>query len=248
MAIKTALQLYSLRDDCAVDLLGTIEKVAELGYEGVEFAGFFGHSASAVRAVLDKTGLVAAGTHTGLDAFKDENLAATIDFHREIGAPFAIIPWLPQELRETSAKTEETARLLTEVSAKVRAAGLYTGFHAHDADMRPLDDGRSAWDILGRGTPDDFLMQYDTGNGRHGGADPAQPLLDHPDRGRSVHLKGHPFGKIIGKDEIDWKAIVAALPVAGTEWVVIEHETYEGVTPLESVKQCLDGWNAVLKG
>lgn len=248
MAFKTALQLYSLRDDCAVDLLGTIEKVAELGYEGVEFAGYFGHSAAAIRATLDKTGLKAAGTHTGHAALQGDDFQATVDFHKEIGAEFAIIPWLPHELRETAAKTVETAKMLSEISAQVRAAGLYTGFHAHDADMHPLDNGQSAWDILAENTPNDFLLQYDTGNGREGGADPVQPLLDHPGRGRSVHLKAHPFGQIIGQDAIDWKAILAALPVAGAEWVVIEHETYEGVTPLESVKQCLNGWNAVLKG
>ncbi len=248
MAFQTALQLYSLRDDCKTDLLGTIEKVAEMGYQGVEFAGYFGHSASSIRATLDKTGLKAAGTHTGLDMLKGDNFQATIDFHKEIGASFAIVPWLPQELRATSAATVETAKELAEISVRVRAEGLYTGFHCHEGDMHPLDNGKSAWDILAENTPADFLMQYDTGNGAEGGADPVQPLLDHPGRGKSVHLKSHPVGRIIGQDDIDWRAIVAALPTAGAEWAVVEHETYINVTPIESVMQCLAGWNAILRG
>ncbi|MEM2794876.1 MAG: hypothetical protein QXY49_03360, partial [Thermofilaceae archaeon] len=61
--MKIGLQLFSIREACARDLPGTLEAVAEMGYEGVEFAGYYGRSASELRELLDKFGLEPAGTH-----------------------------------------------------------------------------------------------------------------------------------------------------------------------------------------
>ena len=61
------LQLYSVRDMTEQDLEGTLKKVAEIGYCYVEFAGFFGHSAEEIKAMLDAYGLKVSGTHSSLD-------------------------------------------------------------------------------------------------------------------------------------------------------------------------------------
>ena len=65
--IPIALQLYSIRHDCEKDLPGTLEAVAKMGYDGVEFAGYYGRSAGELRKLLDDLGLRVAGTHTRLD-------------------------------------------------------------------------------------------------------------------------------------------------------------------------------------
>jgi sugar phosphate isomerase/epimerase len=67
MKIPVALQLYSVREECARDLLGTLEAVAKMGYEGVEFAEYHNRSAEELCKMLDDLGLQVAGTHTGLD-------------------------------------------------------------------------------------------------------------------------------------------------------------------------------------
>ena len=54
--MKYGLQMYSVRDAAEKDLLGTLEKVAALGYQYAEFAGFFGYSAEAVRDKLLEKG------------------------------------------------------------------------------------------------------------------------------------------------------------------------------------------------
>ena len=56
-------QIYSCREDAQKDLLGTLKKIKELGYDGVEFAGFYGHTAEEVKAMLDEVGLVAISDH-----------------------------------------------------------------------------------------------------------------------------------------------------------------------------------------
>ena len=117
--------------------------------------------------------------------------------------------------------------------------------------MAPLSNGKSAWDMLGEFTTGDFIMQYDTANGMAGGADPVQPILDWPGRGITVHLKewsGEHGAKVIGEGLIPWtKVFEACETVAGTQWYIVEHESYEGTTPLQAVEACLRNLRAMGK-
>ena len=86
------LQLYSVRDITGQDLAGAMEQVAALGYRFVEFAGFFGHSAEEVKAMLDKTDLAVSGTHTGWQELTADRIDETIAYHTAIGNKNIIIP------------------------------------------------------------------------------------------------------------------------------------------------------------
>ena len=101
------LQLYSVRDVTGTDLEGTLKKVAEIGYKYVEFAGFFGHSAEEVKAMLNEYGLIVSGTHSGFDDL-DNDFAGTVKYHHAIGNTNYIIPGAPwgtaAELNDTIEK------------------------------------------------------------------------------------------------------------------------------------------------
>lgn len=247
--IPISLQLYSVRHECAQDLLGVIAKVGAMGYEGVEFAGFHGHSAKAVRKALDDAGLKCSGTHTGIGEFADDKLSATVDYHLEIGAPYPIVPWIPEEMRNSADAAKKTGATFAEVVEKLKPHGLQTGFHAHEGDMKPLPTGETAWDLIAENTPKEFLMQYDTANGMSGGADPVNPILKHPGRSVSVHLKewGGKHGAVIGEGDVPWaKVFEACESVGGTKWYVVEYEV-EGVSALDAVEQCLKNLRAMGK-
>lgn len=252
MPIPIALQLYSVRDFMEKDVAKTLDRVAGMGYAGVEFAGFFGHSAQDLRHLLDGNGLLCAGTHTGLAAFSDDQLEKTLADHHVLGAPFAIVPWLPTERRDTPEACLRTAEEFTRLAEKVRGSGLQVGFHAHDADMRPLSDGVSAWETIARNTPDDFVMQYDTANGLNGGADPVAPILQFPGRSGSVHIKeaatdGAP--DIIGTGLVPWPDVFAACEsVGGTKWYVVEAEIYGDFTSLDVASASLAAVRARVAG
>src|SRR5579875_3797458 len=64
---QVALQLYTVRDETGRDFAGTLRQVAEMGYAGVEFAGYGDLSAQAMRSLLAETGLQAVGSHVGMD-------------------------------------------------------------------------------------------------------------------------------------------------------------------------------------
>jgi sugar phosphate isomerase/epimerase len=241
MSIPVAVQLYSVRNDCQQDLFGVLKQVADMGYDGVEFAGYYGHPPSEIRKALDDLGLKAEGTHTPITDFDDDKLPATVQTHRTLGCTFAIVPWIPEEMRNSEKACLATAAKMTEISRKLEAQGLRTGFHAHEGDMRPLAGGPSAWDLLAGHTPSSFIMQYDTANGMAGGADPVRPILDWPSRSVSVHLKGYNegHGALVGEPTIPWEDVLRACEtVGGTQWYVVEHEEEGPLSPLDSIRQC----------
>ncbi len=75
--IPIALQLYSIREDCAKDLSGCLKAVAKMGYEGVDFAGYYGYDAKEIRKMLDDNGLKVAGAHIGLETLLGDELKKT---------------------------------------------------------------------------------------------------------------------------------------------------------------------------
>lgn len=79
--IPIGLQLYSIREDCAKDLPGTLAAVSKMGYDGVEFAGYHGRTAKELRKMLDDLGLKCCGTHIGLDTLLGDALKASAEFN-----------------------------------------------------------------------------------------------------------------------------------------------------------------------
>ncbi|MBN2088875.1 sugar phosphate isomerase/epimerase, partial [candidate division KSB1 bacterium] len=99
--IPVGLQLYSVRKECEKDLPGTIAAVARMGYQGVEFAGYYNYTAEELRKMLDDNGLKCCGTHIGLDTLMGENFEATVEFNKVLGNKYLIVPWIGEEYRNS---------------------------------------------------------------------------------------------------------------------------------------------------
>lgn len=237
--IPVGLQLYSLRKECATDLPGMLAAVSKIGYRGVEFAGYHGRSAKELRKLLDDNGLVACGTHTPYDSIQGDKLKETVEFNRTIGNKFLIVPWMS----EAKSKQEwlDRAKLFNDVADKVKADGMWVGYHAHQHDFKQIE-GVSAWDLFFGNTKPAVVMQLDTSNCLSGGADPVAVLKKYPGRARTIHLKAHGGGPdaVIGEDAVDWKEVFAFCESKGkTQWYIVEHES--GTNPLDAVKRCFEG-------
>jgi len=247
--IPIALQLYSVREDCERDLPGTLEAVAKMGYEGVEFAGYYGRSAKELRAMLDDLGLVAVGTHTRLDTLLGDQLAETIEFNRTLGNRFLIVPALPEERRNSRQAWLETASTFNEIAERLAEEGMVTGYHNHHIEFTPMD-GELPWDTFFGNTRQDVVMQLDTGNALHGGADPILFLERYPGRADTVHLKEYSQVNpkaLIGEGEVHWEDVFRLCEtIGGTEWYIVEQESY-AYPPLECVNRCLRALRAMGK-
>lgn len=240
--IPIGLQLYSVREDCAKGLPGVLSAVAKMGYVGVEFAGYYGHSAQDLRKMLDDLGLKCCGTHTGLNTLLGDELARTIDFHRTLGNKFLIVPGLPEERRNSRKAWLETARLFNELAEKVKAHGMQVGYHNHSIEFQPMD-GEMPWDTFFGNTRSEVVMQLDTGNALHGKADPLPFLKKYPRRAITVHLKEYSATNnkaLIGEGEVKWKEVFDTCESIGdTQWYIVEQESY-AYPPMECVKRCLE--------
>ncbi len=247
--IPIALQLYSIREDCAKDFPGCLKAVADMGYEGVEFAGYHGYSAKELRQMLDDLGLKVAGAHVGIDTLLGDEFAKSVEFHKTVGNDFLIVPGLPGEYTASRAAWVKTAGVFNELSAKLRAGGQWTGYHNHHTEFTPLD-GELPWDTFFGNTVKDVVMQLDTGNALHGGADVVPFLERYPGRALTVHLKPYSataaqtdphagFRPLIGDDEIPWDAIFRFCETTGdTRWYIVEYES-DLHPPMIAVDLCL---------
>lgn len=245
--IPVALQLYSVREACARDLPGTLKAVADMGYDGVEFAGYYGRTAQELRTVLDDLGLKVAGTHTGLQTVLDEELPRTIEFNQTLGNPYLIVPGLPPERRASRPAWLETARLFDGIAARVEPLGMRVGYHNHAVEFQPLD-GEVPWDTLFSNTRPSVIMQLDLGNARHGGADPVPYLEKYPGRATTVHLKDYSATNdraLLGEGDIPWDDVFRHCETtAGTQWYIVEQESY-AYPPLECVRRCREALRAM---
>ncbi len=240
--IPVGLQLYSVQEEAADDLVGTLAAIAGMGYRGVEFAGYYGRSAAELRTMLADAGLACCGSHVGIDAVLGDALKETIEFNQALGNKYLIVASLGEEYTGSRAGWERAARALTEAAVRARPAGMLVGFHnctqSDTADFHPFDDGTLPWDLVFSSTPDDFVQQIDTGSVVEGGADPVALIRRYPGRTRTIHLKEH--GGPFGEGEVPWEAVFEACEtVGGTEWYIVEQYRHEK-PPLESVAYCLE--------
>lgn len=241
-SVPVGVQLFCFRHLLEKDFEGTIAKVATLGYDGVEFAGYYDYSATDLKKLLDKHELQCAGAHVGLDSLMGDALQESIDFHGELGNSNLIVAAISEDRRTSKDVVLRTAEEFTAIQEQLTPHGMRTGYHCHAYSFNTPHDGETIWDLLADNTPDDLILQLDTGNAAHGGANLVDVLNGHPDRIASMHVKPYttgaeePFAPFIGDDSLPWEDIFTlSESVGGIEWYVVEYED-ESHPPLEALK------------
>lgn len=166
-AQQIGIQMYTLRDQTERDFLGTLAKVAEMGYQAVEFAGYFGVSAGELRRKLDELGLAAPSAHVGLDFSSldkmEQALAKEIEYGVELGLQYMITPSAPLPPNPSIEDVTRIIPFLEKASAMVRAAGMQYGYHNHDYEFKEVD-GKAVIDIWLEQIPaEHMLAEFDLG-------------------------------------------------------------------------------------
>jgi sugar phosphate isomerase/epimerase len=231
------IQLYTVREETAKNLLGTLKQLSTIGFREVEMAGYYGKSAKELRKMLLDLDLNPTSTHQGLtDLLKDTQ--AKIDYVAELGAKYLIVPSpavpdnrfdnQPKDSTKTiwNSMTLDDWKWVSEQLNKVgelsKKAGIQTGYHNHNAEFRTLD-GVVAFDQLLKSTdPSLVTIELDIAWVVAAGFDPVAYLKKHPERISLLHVKDVKKGiKIVldktetettevGSGQIDWKRLFAA--------------------------------------
>lgn len=183
---EISLQLYSIRNPLAEDFQGSMDKVAKMGYTGVEFAGNYGGmTAKDLKAFLAEKNLKPVGSHTPVDKLT-QNLEEEIAFHQELGMKYMICPWSDMDTVEKAKRLAET---LNAVGEKVTKAGLVFGYHNHNHELKN-DGGKFPLDVFYELTDPQFVKaEIDIYWVTHAGLDPMEYLKKYDGRLPLVHLK-----------------------------------------------------------
>lgn len=237
--MKIAVQLYSVRDciNSGEDMLEVLGKIKEMGYEGVEFAGYFGLEPEVLKARLDELGLVCVGTHLGVDSYSPENIQKTIADAKALGMKCMGVGG---GAIGTLSELFNTSATMSYGAAVAEKEGIKVYFHNHIHEFEPLESI----------TPMDMLikacaLEVDTYWSFCAGVDNYKFITENADKICLLHVKDgiDRVPKALGEGECDIEAVVNGARDAGIEWLIIENDDPEpnGLADVERSIKYLKG-------
>lgn len=263
MALPVAVQVYSVRKDAEKDLYGTLKKIKNMGYDGVEFAGLYGYSADEIKKMLNELGLVAISAHV---PFKDmrEDPENVLAIYKEIGCKYVAVPYLVEEDRPGVGNFKQTIVDVERIGKAAKKLGIQLLYHNHDFEFEVVD-GKYALDLLYESVSPEYLQtELDLCWVNVGGENPANYLLKYSGRAPVVHFKDFVGAKSEGMYELigidkkaektgkfefrpvgygvqDWYTIIKTVEQVGAEWIVVEQDQPSmDREPLECIKLSRD--------
>ena len=255
------VQLYSIREDMKNDPLGSLKKVAAMGYKNVEHANygnrkFYGWEAKEFRKILDDLGLKMPSGHTVMrkdhwdEAKKDFTDAWkwTVEDAAILGQQIVISPWFEESLRKNYDDMKRYMDVFNKSGELCKKSGMRFGYHNHAFEFSESLNGMTVFDIILQNTdPTLVVQQLDIGNMFNAGAKALDVMKKYPNRFESMHVKDEikssaegrdPYeSTILGTGVIPVKEIIDLGRKSGTKHFIIEQESYQGKTPMESIEQ-----------
>lgn len=222
--MKLAVQMYTLREQIhsGDDMLAILGNVKELGFDGVEFAGFQGLSAETLKHRLDALGLVCIGAHMGLGDMKPEKIEETLDYMQTLGAPWVGIGGANTE---TETALAEVCDVMAGADAAASKRGMKVYFHNHTGEFSEPLFAEKPGTIFER-IKAACHVQIDTYWSFAAGQDNYKLITENRDRIVTLHIKdgvGH-TPMALGEGENDLDAVIRAAKDAGIEWLVLEND------------------------
>ncbi len=261
--IPVGYQLYSAREDVERDMGKVLSELKRLGYDGVEFAGYFGHTAKELKQLLNDHGLAAVSSHVPVQAMRQDPFG-TIAFLQELGCKYVAIPSVDGDHRPGTPGFPEMIRFIARFGRLCREGGIQLLYHNHDFEFVKVSDIYGL-DFLYSAIDEECLKtEIDVCWVKYAGENPSAYLRKYAGHAPIVHLKdyvgvkgeGTPYGLIgetkkadetvafefrpFGHGSQDAKSVVEAGIDAGAEWFVVEQDLWYQRTPMEAAKMSID--------
>ena len=247
--ISVGLQLYTVRDQLAQDFKRTVQRVAEMGYTAIEFAGYGNLMSREIAALLADTGLRAAGTHVSFMAL-EQDIERELNYCLDIGCSYLVMPSLPPEYRSANGIRTLASRL-NRAGQRCRQRGISLVYHNHAFEFEQDETGEEyLLDILLRETePDLVKLEFDIYWAAFADVDPAAYLQQYPERIPLIHLKDMASDRTfteVGDGTLDITAICAAALKSGTRFFLVENDQPH-IPSLESARRSLENLTSMLE-
>ena len=235
--MKLAVQLYTLRNDYTngEEFLELLGKVKEIGFDGVEFAGFAGLEPEVIKARLDEVGLAAVGAHCSTESFDgEEKLAETIKLAKTLGMKTCGTGGTAHSTKEDIDRIRRIYKAANEAGEK---EGIKFYYHNHSDEFKIDIDGKLCEDCIA----EEAYLQLDTYWSFHAGMDNYKYITENKDRIVHLHVKdgidGHPCA--LGEGNNDLKAVFKAAKEIGIEWLILENDD-PSPTGLDDIKRSME--------
>ena len=265
-------QLYSAREEAEKDLLGVFRQLKAIGYDGVEFAGFYGYTADQIAEMLKETGLIALSDHVPYSRIMADMFAVISD-HVKIGCKYIAIPFLEPKDRPGQPGFAAVIRNIYKFGRLCKEAGIQLLYHNHDFEFEKIS-GMYGLDFLYESVDEDILKtQVDTCWVKYSGIDPAEYVRKYTGRAPIVHLKdfvgtkgeAQPYALIkedgsddganskkatfefrpVGYGCQDVASIIHAGLEVGAGSFIVEQDQWYDRHPLEAAKMSIDAITAL---
>ena len=238
------IQLYTVRDQMKKDVAMTLQKISEIGYKEVEFAGYFGQTPLQIKSHLADNGLVSPSTHVEIQLIRDYG-DQVIESAKKIGHQYIVMAWLDPSERKTIDQYYAHADLFSKFGEKCKLAGLKFAYHNHDFEFQELD-GEIPMDVLlERIDPDIAAFELDMYWISKARLDPVNFIRKHPGRFPLWHIKDMgPSSAMadVGAGVIDFEAIFSLNKIAGLKHYFVERDD-----PTDSFQSASNSFNAMAK-
>ena len=254
------IQLYSVRDDMKNDAAGTLKKIADIGYRYVEHANyvdrkFYKYDPKDFKKLLDSMNLKMHSGHTVMgkqhwdDAKKDFTDAwkYTVEDAAVVGQKYVISPWLDASMRQNMDDLKRYMDVFNKSGELCKKSGMKFGYHNHDFEFNTMIDGKKLYDLIMQYTdPALVAQQLDMGNLYNGGAIASDIVKQYPGRFELMHVKDEIKSTkgnekyestILGAGIVNTKSICDAGKSTGTKYFIIEQESNQGKSPVDSSKE-----------
>lgn len=249
------LQLYTIRDAMAADVLGSLKKVSDLGYKNLELASysdgkFYGYSPKEFKKIVNDLDMEIISSHTQVEAagITVDNAQKMADDHAELGVKYCVQPWVNDEDRNIETYKKMVGDW-NEVGKIMSGVGIQFGYHNHNFEFENIDGVVPYYDIfMAEMDPEYITMEIDLFWANKAGVDPVELFKKYPGRFQLFHMKdmhNHeaPFFDVnkddvasVGAGVIDFKAILEAKEVAGMKYMFVEDDNQGNGKPFEELE------------
>ncbi|MGQ0643726.1 MAG: sugar phosphate isomerase/epimerase family protein [Gemmatimonadaceae bacterium] len=226
---RIGVQLYTVRTLMEKNVEDTLRQVAGIGYQEVEFAGYFNRAPSAIKLTLDSLGLAAPAAHVALNDLEGERLPRTLEAANTLGHRYLIVAWMPPEARKTMDDWKRISERFNKAGEAVKAKGMQFAYHNHDFEFVPID-GQVPMDVMLEATdPSLVRVELDLYWISMAGGDWRTYFARWPGRFKLVHVKdsaGPPKHeqRDVGAGSLPFATIFAQRASAGIEHFFVEHD------------------------
>jgi sugar phosphate isomerase/epimerase len=250
---KMGLQLFTVREPLAKDLIGTVKQISSIGYEDSETYGYdpekgtyYGLKAPAFKQLLADHKMITTSGHYDFTKYFDKPSDAMMKYVDQcvegahaLGQRYITWPWLDPKFR-----TIENFRLLTgklnAIGERVNKAGLGFAYHNHDFEFTD-HGGENGYNIIMRETdPALVKLQMDLYWVMHSSKlSPSELISRQPGRFVMWHIKD--MDKIsrdyseLGNGSIDFTVILPEASRAGLQYYYIEQGGNFAKNPIQSI-------------